>query len=118
MWRQVVALFPFLCFDTSSWRQWALRQVAAWPGTVATAAAALRALPAVVPRALLRVFARAPPPPRVPQDARAHAGASSPSFLEPPHLSSCTRARTYQVLEVMLGAGSPAPRLVLHGRSA
>jgi len=55
--QQVVALFPFLCFDTASWRQWALEHLAAWPRTAGAVLGAVGALPTAVPRALLRTLA-------------------------------------------------------------
>lgn len=60
---QVVALFPFLRFDTSSWRQWALERLAAWPRTAGAVLGAVGVLPTAVPRALLRTLACALPNP-------------------------------------------------------
>lgn len=54
--QQVVALFPFLAFDDSSWKQAVLRQVAAWPQTVGVFAAAVGCLPSAVTRAVMRFF--------------------------------------------------------------
>lgn len=55
--QQVVALFPFLSFDESSWRQAALERLVAWPRVVGVCGAALGCLPLALSGAILRSFA-------------------------------------------------------------
>ena len=50
-------MFPFLEFDTSSWGQWALARLVAWPRTVGAAVAAAGCLPTVLQRGIVRRLA-------------------------------------------------------------
>lgn len=54
---QVVSLFPFLEFDTTSWGQWALSHLAAWPRLIGGASAGLSLLPTPLQRAFVRCCA-------------------------------------------------------------